>query len=109
MKSGRMWLGIWVVIGATALATAVAVAAPAEQVRTVSGTVTAVTLPSKTIVVEAKVGNSTMTVGAEVPDGTSFKGAKSLADIAAGDRVTLQYVRSEKGLIAKSINRTSSK
>ncbi|MGH2671212.1 MAG: hypothetical protein ACRDH5_19240 [bacterium] len=50
-----------------------------------------------------------MTVGAEGPDGTSLKGAKSLADIAAGDRVTLGYVRSDKGLIAKSINRASSK
>jgi len=109
MKSGRLWLGIWAAIGATALATAVAIAAPAEQARSISGTVTAVTLSSKTIVVEAKVGNSIMTVGAEVPDGTSFKGAKSLADIAAGDRVTLHYVRSEKGLIAKSITRKSSK
>jgi hypothetical protein len=109
MKSGRMWFGICAAIGATALATTVAVAAPAEQVRSVSGTVTAVTLPSKTIVVEAKIGNSIMTVGAEVPDGTSMKGAKGLADIAPGDRVTLQYVRSEKGLIAKSINRTASK
>jgi len=109
MKSGSLWLGIWAVLGATALATAVAVAAPSEELRTVSGTVTAVTLPSKTIVVEAKIGNSTMTVGAEVPDGTSIKGAKTLADIAAGDRVTLEYVRSDKGLIAKSIIRASSK
>jgi hypothetical protein len=109
MKSGSLCLRIWAVIGATALATAVASAAPSEQLRTVSGTVTAVTLPSKTIVVEAKVGDSTMTVGAEVPDGTAIKGAKSLADISAGDRVTLEYVRSDKGLIAKSINRMSPK
>lgn len=109
MKSGSLWLGIWAVIGATAMATAVAVAAPSEQARTVSGTVTAVTLPSKTIVVEARVGNTTMTVGAEVPDGTSIKGAKTLADFAAGDRVTLEYVRSDRGLIAKTIKRRSSK
>ncbi len=109
MKSRNLWFGIWAIIGATALVPAVALAAPSEQIRSVSGTVTAVTLPSKTIVVEANVGNTTMTVGAEVPEGTSIKGAKTLADIAAGDRVTLEYVRSDKGLIAKSINRITSK
>lgn len=81
----------------------------AEQVRVVSGTVMAVVSASRTIVVEAKVGRADLVVGAEVPEGTSIEGAKDLADIHAGDRVTLRYIRTDSGLTAKSISRLLSK
>lgn len=84
-------------------------AAQAEQVRVVSGTVMAVVSASRTIVVEAKVGRADLIVGAEVPEGASIKGAKDLADIHAGDRVTLRYVRTGSGLTARSISRLPSK
>jgi hypothetical protein len=94
-------------LSAALLVAGTAAAAPVK--RTVSGTVTAVTIESRTIVVEAQVGGTTLVVGAEVPEGATIKGAKSLADIKAGDRVTLQYVRTEKGLTAESISRVSPK
>lgn len=95
-----------------AISTAIAVlsrAVQAEQERVVSGTVMAIAPASRTIVVEAKVGKSNLIVGAEVPEGTSIKGAKALADINAGDHVTLRYIRTESGLTARSISRVPSK
>jgi hypothetical protein len=96
-------------LGGALLAMAAVQARAAERTRTVSGTVTAVTLASRTIVIEAKVGGTTLIVGAEVPQGTTITGAKDLADISAGDQVTIQYVRTGTGLIARSLNRLSAK
>jgi hypothetical protein len=114
MTSPRIRWAVWaptiaVALGSAVFAMTAVQTAAAERLRTVSGTVTAVTLASRTIVIEAKVGGTTLVVGAEVPQGTTITGAKDLADISAGDQVTIQYVRTGTGLIARSLNRLSAK
>lgn len=109
MNSPRRFVCVWTLIAAVALSATTTLAAPTEQVRTASGTVTAVAPASKTIVVEAKVGGTTLVIGADVPEGTPIKGAKSLAEIKAGNHVTIQWIKTDSGLTAKSISLLSSK
>ena len=84
----------------------VGVAFAKGAVRDVVGKVIAVELGSKTIVMEAPVGKSIMTVGAEVPDKASItagKVTKKLSDIKVGDKIRMKYVREEDKLVVQSI------
>ncbi len=77
-----------------------------EAVRDMVGKVVAVVPASRTIVMEAPVGKTVMTVGAEVPDKASItagKAAKSLSDIKVGDRIRLKWIREEDKLVVRSI------
>ena len=77
-----------------------------EAVRDMVGKVVAVVPGSRTIVMEAPVGKTIMTVGAEVPDKASItagKAAKSLSDIKVGDKIRLKWVREEDKLVVQSI------
>ena len=77
-----------------------------EEVRDMVGKVVAVEPGSKTIVMEATVGKSIMTVGAEVPDAariTAGKAAKKLADIKVGDKIRMKWLREENKLVVQSI------
>lgn len=77
-----------------------------EAVRDMVGKVVAVVPGSRTIVMEAPIGKTTMTVGAEVPDKVSItagKAAKSLSDIKVGDKIRLRWVREEDKLVVQSI------
>ena len=77
-----------------------------EAVRDMVGKVVAVVPGSRTIVMEAPVGKTVMTVGAEVPDRatiTSGKETMSLSDIKVGDKIRLKWVREEDKLVVQSI------
>jgi hypothetical protein len=86
-------------------------AAKSEQsvVRTLTGEVTAVDLQAtpQTIVVEVpKPGKDALTVGATVDAGTAIKvGGKAakLGDVKPGDRATIKYEKSDKGLRALAV------
>ena len=54
--------------------------------------------------VESKLGGQPWIIGAEVTDETEFGGRpKGLAEVKAGGQVTLQWVRHEKGGVARSV------
>ncbi len=74
--------------------------------RQASGTVTAVTEQSRTLVVEVPLGGKRMIVGVEVPESAAIivKGKSGrLGDIRVGDRLTLRYIREEHRLVTKRI------
>lgn len=71
-----------------------------------TGTVAAVTEPSRTIVVEIPKGTEALTVGAELaPDAVLEAQGKAidLSDIKAGDWVRIEWSRGEHGSIAHKI------
>ncbi len=77
-----------------------------REVKDVVGKAVAVELGSRTIVMEATLGKSILTVGAEVPDKASItagKVAKSLSGIKVGDKIRMKYVREEDKLVVQSI------
>jgi len=70
------------------------------RVRQMTGKVSAVTLSSKTIVVEIPLGKDSLTVGGEITDETeiSVNGkTATLNDIKVGDRVTVRWIKEEHG------------
>ena len=70
------------------------------RVQQMTGKVSAVTLSSKTIVVEIPLGKDSLTVGGEVTDETevSVDGkTATLNDIKVGDRVTVRWIKEEHG------------
>lgn len=70
------------------------------RVRQMTGKVSAVTLSSKTIVVEIPLGKDSLTVGGEITDETeiSIDGkTATLNDIKVGDRVTVRWIKEEHG------------
>jgi Cu/Ag efflux protein CusF len=72
------------------------------KVKQATGEVTAVDAKAKTITVKAKKGDVTAMVG----DKTKImmgKDMKTLADINAGDKVTMKYSESDGTMTAKSI------
>ncbi len=71
-----------------------------------TGTVAAVTVASRTIVVEIPRGSDSLTVGAEVlPDAIlQSKGRViDLAQIQIGDRVRIEWSRGEHGVVTHKI------
>lgn len=71
-----------------------------------TGTVAAVTLESRTIVVEIPRGTDSLTVGAEVlPDAVLKADGRTidLADIQVGDRVSIEWSRGEHGDVVHKI------
>ena len=92
--------------GLVMLGTTVGGAFAKGEIRDMVGKVVAVELGSKTIVMDATVGKSVMTVGAEVPDKASITAgnvAKKLSDIKVGDKIRMRYVREEDKLVVQSI------
>lgn len=77
-----------------------------EAVRDMVGKVVAVVPGSRTIVMEAPLGKSVLTVGAEVPDKVSImagKVTKSFSDIKVGDTIRMRWVREADKLVVQSI------
>jgi len=71
-----------------------------------TGTVAAVTLESRTIVVEVPRGKDSLTIGAEVLPDAVLKAAGRpirLAEIRVGNRVRIEWSRREHGLVAHTI------
>lgn len=72
-----------------------------------TGTVAAVTMASKTIVVEAELGGKkNWTIGAEVTGKTKLQADGeniTLGDIKVGDKVSITWTRLEDKLVANSI------
>ena len=87
--------------------TASAQEAKVGAVSTATGMVAAVTMASKTIVVEAELGGKkNWTIGAEVTDKTKLQAdGKNIAlgDIKVGDKVSITWTRLEDKLVANSI------
>ena len=74
--------------------------------RDMVGKVVALASGSRTIVMEAPLGKSVLTVGAEVPEKASItagKVAKSFSDIKVGDTIRMRWVREEDKLVVQSI------
>lgn len=70
------------------------------------GTVAAVAVDSRTIVVEIPRGTDSLTVGAEVLADAILKAdgqAIDLADIQVGDQVRIEWSRSDEGVVAHKI------
>lgn len=70
------------------------------------GEVAAVTVESRTIVVEVPRGTDSLTVGAEVlPDAILKVDGQpiSLGDIKVGDQVRIEWSRTEQGVLAHKI------
>jgi hypothetical protein len=77
-----------------------------EQKWAETGTVAAVTIESRAVVVEIPRGKDSLTVGAEVLSDTVLKAngrSITLADIRVGDRVRIEWSRREHGLVAHTI------
>lgn len=73
-------------------------------VQAASGTVTAVTEGSKTIVVESQLDGKAWIIGAEATDQTKFGGkAKTLADVKPRDKMMIRWVREENRLVVQSV------
>ena len=71
-----------------------------------TGKVAAVTLESRTIVVEIPRGTDSLTVGAEVLPDAILKAdgqAIDLAEIGVGDQVRIEWSRTEQGVLAHKI------
>jgi hypothetical protein len=71
-----------------------------------TGKVVAVTLASRTIVVEIPRAKDTLTVGAEVLPNAVIKAGNQtiqLSDIRVGDRVRIEWSRGEQGDVAHRI------
>ena len=100
----RKVLGVAAIVAAMALPAGMALSAGEERVQAASGTVVAVTEGSKTIVVESTLGGKLWIIGAEVTDQTRFGGkAKRLQDVRPGGKVTIQWIREENRLTARSV------
>lgn len=97
-------LGVGLVVVGVAVWCGAALAAEEEAVRAAHGTVLAVTPASKTIVVESSLSGQPWIIGVEVTDQTRFEGkAKDLADVKAGDKVTIQWIREGDRWVGRSI------
>ena len=71
-----------------------------------TGTVAAVNVESRTIVVEIPRGTDSLTVGAQVLADALLKmhgQAIDLADIQVGDQVRIEWSRSDEGVVAHKI------
>jgi len=94
-------------VGKAAPETLHAAKRPAAKERTISGEVASVDEAAKTVTVKAKGRKGQeLTVGAKVEDQTTIregKTTKTLADLKAGDKVRLKYVRTADGDVARSI------
>lgn len=78
-----------------------------EGGRVATGTVTAVTPGSRTLVVESRLGDKPWTLGVEVPKGlavTAGEKTKKLEDLRTGERVRLRWNREKDRLVAESID-----
>ncbi|MBI3078623.1 MAG: hypothetical protein HYY85_16815 [Deltaproteobacteria bacterium] len=101
--------GAWANEGAAAPGGSEKTPGKAEQVKTgerlVWGEVTAVDTEAGALVMEAVVGQGTITVGVVVEQDTVIKAPPDnrLRDIKVGDTVLMRYLRTEHRLIAKSI------
>ena len=98
---------LFAVTGAAVAAQGVAKgeAKPAAQIAT--GTVTAVTPESRTLVVEARLSGQPWILGVEVPEGLNITAAgktKKLEDLKAGERVRLSWIRGENRLVAEAVS-----
>ncbi|MBI3989658.1 MAG: hypothetical protein HY347_08570 [candidate division NC10 bacterium] len=70
------------------------------RVQQMTGKVSALTLSSKTIVMEIPLGRDSLTVGGEVTDETEISvdgKTATLNDIKVGDRVTVRWIKEEHG------------
>ena len=75
--------------------------------RAATGTVTALTPASRTVVVESRLGGQPWILGVEVPEGLAITvggKTKKLDDLKAGERVRLRWIREENRLVAESIS-----
>lgn len=100
MMRSRIVIGL--AVGLWTLGAAVGYAAEAKTAaRAVSGEVVATEGKSNTLVVKGKAGASEIIVGVEVTDKTKISGgkAKALADINAGDRVSVRYTRRDNDAV----------
>jgi len=100
MASGQGWNGY----GTSK--TGAGVSKQKAEMRSVRGEVTAVEPNSRTIVVMAMEGKSTMDVGVDVTNETAIRekqAGKTLDDIKVGDRVAMTYEKTNSGLTADSI------
>ena len=100
----RRVLGVVAIMVAISIPTGMVLGAGGERVQVASGTVVAVTEASKTIVVESALGGKPWIIGIEMTDQTQFGGrAKGFRDVKAGGKVTIQWVREEDRLTARSV------
>lgn len=100
----RKVLGVLAIMVATSFPAGVVLGAGEERVQAASGTVLAITEGSKTIVVESALDGKPWILGVEVTDQTRFGGrAKGFQDVKAGGKVTIQWVREENRLTARSV------
>jgi len=80
---------------------------PAQKVRTFTGEVASVDQTANTVTVKSKTRKGKeLTLGAKVNDKTvikSGKATKTLADLKAGDKVSVKYRRTAEGDVASSI------
>lgn len=80
---------------------------PTQKVRTISGEVASVDQTANTVTVKSKTRKGKeLTLGAKVNDKTvikSGKATKTLADLKAGDKVSVKYRRTAEGDVASSI------
>ncbi len=78
----------------------------AAQKRAGAGTVSAITMESRSVVVQIPHGRDSLTVGAEVPPDAVLRAdgrAIDLGKIRPGDRVRITWSRHEQGLTAHEI------
>jgi Cu/Ag efflux protein CusF len=74
----------------------------AAKIHSVTGEVTAVDAAAKTVTLKAKKGEVVISVG-EKTSIKEGKEKKSLADVKAGDKVTVRYTEADGKMTAKSI------
>ena len=95
-----------VMSGSTFAAEATKAAEPAKEakkVTQVTGEVTAVDAKANTVTVKGKKGDVTVEVTADTKI-TAGKEAKAIADVMAGEKVTVKYVEQDGKNTAKSID-----
>jgi Cu/Ag efflux protein CusF len=108
-------VGVAILLAVTAPAMAAQEAGKGEAkaaIRAASGTVTAVTPESGTVVVESTLGGKPWILGVEVPEGAAITAGgktKKLEELKTGDRVRLRWIREENRLVAESISVISAK
>lgn len=77
-----------------------------EGGRVATGSVTAVTPATRTLVVESRLGGQPWILGVEVPGGLAITvggKTKKLEDLRTGERVRLRWIRAKDRLVAESI------
>lgn len=108
MRTFALISGMTVVLAVGGMVGQIAGAASGSSARTVQGEVVAVNVSDSppVIVVKAMTGKKEMIVGATVESGAEIMRGKqrvSLDSLKVGEKVALTYVKTNDGLVARSI------